>query len=691
MAGAFAESALAAIEFPAALDLISRYAVTPLGAARVRALSPSSDEPLVRRELDRVAGFLSRLEAGDDLESVPYTDPTAALERLRLAGGVLEGAELVAVRSLAAAARAAGAKLRRAARAAGSLGEWCAPPLPAELEKQLDRSLEDDGRLKDAASKELARVRRELVEARRRLVARLERILAALPARHKPAEAAVTLRGGRYVVPVRSGGRSRVGGIVHDESASHATWFVEPAETVDDGNRLRSLEVEEAREVQRILRRLTELLRPNADLLAANLEMLVAMDAAYARARWAQAHGAAPPELASDTEGLAIVGAVHPLLPGPAAAVRFDLVMEPGECVVVVSGPNTGGKTVLLKAVGLVTALAQSGVLPPVRAGTRLPVFGALYADIGDRQSIRESLSTFSAHLAELRAVLESADARSLVLLDEVGAGTDPAEGAALAAAVLRDLARRRALTLASTHLGALKELAGREPGIVNAALEFDAATLAPSYRFSKGTPGRSYGLAIARRLGLPPAVLAEAEAALPSDSRRLDATLAAAETRGQELEREAARLKDRKDALDARASELERLRLALEAEQAELGARVKQLERELKSARRETLLEARAEVERAIALAREGREKDARRTLEAAIRELSAGPVEARDGAGDAAEAGATAATLEPGRRVRIRSLGLVGEIESVRGEDVAVMVRGRRVRVPAADLAGA
>src|SRR6185295_1684693 len=239
----------------------------------------------------------------------------------------------------------------------------------------------------------------------------------------------------------------------------------------------------------------------------------------------------------------------HPLL--GTEAVPFDLELAPDEFTILVSGPNTGGKTVLIQAVGLLALLVQSGVIPPIGPQSSLPVFTEVFADIGDRQSIAASLSTFSAHVGVLRPLLERAGAGSLVLLDEIGSGTDPAEGAALAAAALKALTRRHAVTLATTHLGALKQLAAETVGVVNASLQFDAETLTPTYRLLKGVPGRSYGLAIARRLGVPADVLAEAERAVPDAERTLDRLLAAVESRGRDLE-------VRAHGLDKRAAEID-------------------------------------------------------------------------------------------------------------------------------------
>jgi DNA mismatch repair protein MutS2 len=681
----FAESALAAIEFPAALDLVADHAVSTLGAARVRSLRPQTDAWIVSHELERVNQFASRLEAGDDLSPEPFADVGATLERLRLEGAVLEGRELAEIGRVLEAARMVHGRLARAERAAPLVSALAVPVPPKEIEDELGKALEPDGLVKDAASRDLARARRDVREVRDALVKKLAAIIGSLDARLVPPDAAATVRGGRYVIPVRREGRSRLGGIVHDESATHATLFVEPTEAIELGNQLREAESAEAREVLRVLRALTERLRPHLDSLTAAFEMLIAADSCSARARFALAAAAARPEMVEPGAGaLAIVRGAHPLLlAGDAPAVPFGLMLEPNERTVLVSGPNTGGKTVLLKAVGLIAALAQSGIIPPVGPGTRLPVFLALFTDIGDRQSISESLSTFSAHVAALKEVLEGADQRSLVLLDELGTGTDPAEGAALAGSVLKSLTARGSTTLATTHLGSLKELAEREPGIVNASLQFDAATLTPTFRFTKGLPGRSYGLAIARRLGVDPAVLADAERALPDGVRALETTLADLEKRLQELDRREGELGARAADLDAAAAGTERARAQLDQRETEIRRREKELERAGKRAARQYLLEARAEVEKAIALARETqKERDARRLIEEAI-----AVAETREdslvGLPDL-----PAGQVSPGDRVRIATLGIEGKLETVQGDEATVLVRGRRVRVLAASL---
>jgi DNA mismatch repair protein MutS2 len=692
----FSESALAAIEFPAALDLVAQHAVSSLGAARVRSLRPKIDAWLVGHELERVGQYLARRDAGEDLRPEPFPDIATALARLRLEGSVLEGKELADIGVALSAARAVHGRVSRVARLAPLVAALGVEPPPRPLEDALGTALEPDGLVKDAASRDLAQARRDVREVREELVKRLAGILASLETRLVPPDAAATVRGGRYVIPVRREARSRLGGIVHDESATHATLFVEPSEAIELGNRLREAEAAEVREVLRVLRRLTELLRPEVEALEAAFEMLIAVDCCAARASFAAVAAASVPAMVERGAGtLTIVKGLHPLLLGGGRVVPFDLVLDPQERTVLVSGPNAGGKTVLLKALGLIVALAQSGVIPPVGPGTRLPVVAALYADIGDRQSIQESLSTFSAHVASLREVLEGADAGSLVLLDELGTGTDPAEGAALAASVLRALTARGCTTLATTHLGSLKELAAREPGIVNASLQFDAVQLTPTFRFTKGIPGRSYGLAIARRLGLDAAVLAEAERALPDGVRTLETTLAGLEARSQELAERDAELAARAAELDNDLARTGRREAELTEREQEVRRKEKALERAGKRAKREYLLEARGEVERAIAVARqEQREREARRLLEDAIAAVGAADIGSAD-TPDAPDPGGPppgpVGPVAPGDRVRIAALGLEGDLESVQGGEATVLVRGRRVRVASSALAPA
>ena len=627
VAGGVTPSVLDTLEFPAALERVAAHAAGPLGAARVRGRTPATDPEPVRAALAQVAELAALLLHDDAIRAEPVPDIEPALALLAVAGSALEGVQLAALTRALAGARLTAAELARLARDAPRTVALRVDPPPKEIETRLARSLDAEGVVLDAASRSLARARQGVREARQRLVARLDAMLGALDPTDRAPDAAVTLRGGRYVIPIRSTARARVGGIVHDESATRSTVFVEPPEVIELGNALRAAETEEQREVLRVLRELTDLLRPHRAALAAAWEMCIAFDDLCARARYAvEVNGFAP---AIGTGPLAIRNGRHPLLVGgETPVVPFDLVLAPDEVTILVSGPNTGGKTVLIKAVGLLCLMAQSGIIPPLGPQSTLPVFDAVFADIGDRQSIAASLSTFSAHVAALRDLLEHAQAGSLALLDEIGSGTDPAEGGALAAAVLRTLTRRRVVTLATTHLGALKQLAAQTVGIVNASLQFEAETLTPTYRLLKGVPGRSYGLAIARRLGIAADVLDMAERAVPDAERALDALLATVETRARELETKERELAERDTALredaariDARAEEVAR-------REREVKTRAQALEREAREQARAYLLEARRKVEEALGRARaavdEATAREARRLLEQAIEETT-------------------------------------------------------------------
>ena len=688
---ALTADALDTIELSAVLDRVAAYAAGPLGAERVRGRRPTGDVGWIRAELARVAEVAALFRRGDSLLAEPVPDVARAIARLRVEGSVLDGSELAAVRLVLVAGRQVRDDLERVAGLAPLAAELAVELPPKAIERRLEVSLDTDGNVLDTASPALASARREVQAARQRLVRRLETVLRSL---ETGSDATVTVRGGRYVIPVRRDLRNRPGGIIHDESGSQGTLFIEPSEAVEFGNALREAEVAEERETLRVLRELTDLLRPERPALRAAFEMCVAVDDLVARARCAVAWAGEAPDVRPAPAALAIRNGRHPLLlGGDEPVVPYDLDLsadEPVERTLLVSGPNTGGKTVLLKATALACALAQSGIIPSLGLESRLPVFRRFCADIGDRQSIAASLSTFSAHVRTLGRILAEADDATLVLLDEVGSGTDPAEGAALAAAALVSLTRRGTVTLATTHLGTLKNLATHEPGVVNASLQFDAATLTPTYRFVKGVPGRSYGLAIARRLGLPAAVIGDAESRVPDAERNLDALLATVEERQRELGERQARIDELAAEADLLAARLAVQRESQDARDDELRRREKDAERRAREQARAFLLEARQQVESALAAARgaadEARARDARRLVEDGIRAQAEALAQPEQSGG--APAGADGGALAVGQRVRIPA-GTVGELVELRADGRAVVQAGSlRMVVEAATL---
>jgi DNA mismatch repair protein MutS2 len=682
--------ALETIEFGQVVELLAGRAVGPLGAARVRARRPTDDLAWITGELARVGEVAGLFRRGDALLAEPIPDVGRSLGRLRIEGSVLEGADLAALQRVLVAARLMQADLRRVADTAPLAGALARPLPDKALERRLERSVDTDGTLLDTASPRLASARREVHAARQRLIRKLESLLRAMDAASAPVDANVTVRGGRYVIPVRRDSRSRPGGIIHDESGSAGTLFIEPTEAIELGNALREAEVDEDREALRVLRELTDLLRPELPVLRELVEMCVAVDDLVARARYAVAVEGEVPEVAPAPADLVVVHGRHPLLlAGGEPVIPFDLSLPAGERTLLISGPNTGGKTVLLKAVGLAAALAQSGIVPPVGPGSRLPVFRRFYADIGDRQSIAASLSTFSAHVRMLRRILDDADDATLVLLDEVGSGTDPAEGAALAAAALVSLTSRGALTLATTHLGSLKDVASHTPGVVNASLQFDAATLTPTYRFLKGVPGRSYGLAIARRLGVSPEIVADAEARVPDAERSLDALLAAVEDRQRELATARAVLAEREVGIDMLGARLAAQQEAQAAREAELKRREKDAERAGRQQARAYLLEARQRVEEALGAARAASDdaaREARRLVEEGIREQGA-ELE-RVERTEEVERTEPGSAVRVGDRVRLAGGG-AGQVLEIRADGKLVVAIGAMKMVVDADQA--
>jgi len=591
--------ALHVIEFPRVRDLVAGRATSELGAARVRQLDPLVDRELLEAEHARVAAVRSIIQGDKPWHPEALPDLTAALSRLRVEGVVWSGAELLAGAQL----------LRSSRRTRDSLGDERRPALARavlaplaqrliaikNLEESIERTIQDDGSVRDEASPALRHVRRELRSAEGDLVRLLERIMERLDPHHRVSDMSVTVREGRFVIPVRREGRGSVGGIVHGASSSGATLFVEPPAAVEFGNRIRELEAEEREEVERILRELTDNIRPHREALLDSTDALAALDALFARARFALEFRCLGTTLVSSSEGFAIQDGRHPLLMAQGiAVVPFDLAMAPDERTLLVSGPNTGGKTVLLKALALISAMAQSGIPAPTSAESRIAIYDDFFADIGDEQSIEASLSTFSAHVKNLAEILRQASPASLVLVDELGSGTDPVEGSALGWAVLEDLTRRRTMTIATTHLGALKELATEVAGVVNASLQFDAEALAPTYRLIKGIPGRSYGISIARRLALPEDVVVRAEERLPQQERDAAALIEQLEQRAEALtvrEQETAAVLE--DARQRMADIARRERNVRERE--------RRAERESRQDARRYLLDARQEIERTI------------------------------------------------------------------------------------------
>lgn len=687
------ERALDLLELPAILERLADAASSEPGRARALALAPSAEpgEVAGRQRLTTEAVTVLDHSAEPELGRIREIRPSL---EVAARGGVLDAAPLrhvAAAIEQAVAARGALAAFDGAVELAALAG-GIETRLGA-LAEEIDAAIEEDGSgVRDGASPTLRRLRRELRDGRARLTERLRQLARDPSLRDHLQDDFVTEREGRPVLALRASARGAIPGIVHDASGSGQTLFVEPLAVVEDSNRLRVAERAERNEVARILSGLSRLVGDHAEALTGLVDAIAEIDLALARGRLSRGWRGT-----RVTVGFEVVlrDARHPLL-DPAEAVPIDL--ELGDLrAVVISGPNTGGKTVALKTLGLAAVLHQCGLRPPA-AHAELPVFDQVLADIGDEQSIAMSLSTFSGHVRNLVAILEQATDRSLVLLDEVAAGTDPVEGAALAQALLERLARQARLTLATSHYHELKEWASAAETATNAATGFDAATEAPLYRIALGRPGTSHALRVASRLGLPSELVADAAGQIAPERRRMAELLAEAEQAEEhasvERERaatERAGAQAARRAAEARVAELdaeiERVRASAEAERERAVAGAAE---ELRSVRSE-LDALRAEIRAARRLERERRaastpravakERERDRRLGAAS-ERAARAAESLEAAGEPL---ALTAPLSPGDPVVAPSLGVRGTIAEVTRDEAVVVGRGGlRVRVP-------
>ena len=510
------------LEFDKLKGIVGGFATCAPGRRAIEVLGPSQDAEALRGELALIREAAEYLRAGSELGFGSLADPEGWLAHLAAPGLVLSPAELLDVASLAETAASVRQTFKSdAAKFPLLAARAAALPDLRHVATAIRRAVLPNGEISDDASPQLKRIRAGIAQAREKVQRSLEAILRARG--DIAGENYITLRNDRFVIPVRASERRDVPGVVHAASATGQTVFVEPLDAIDLNNRLVQLSEQEVSEIARILEEITERLRGERGPLAAAAASIAHLDSIFARGRYAREFDCAMPEFSSGN-GLRLESARNPVLeamlrPHGRKAVPLTLGLGGEETVMVVSGPNTGGKTVSLKTVGLAALCAQSAI-PVAAEAAELPIFDRVLADIGDEQSIAADLSTFSAHMLNLKSMLEVATDRSLILVDEMGTGTAPEEGAALAVALLEEFRNRHALTFATTHHDRLKAYASTTPGIVNAAMEFDEENLRPTYRLLVGVPGTSSGIEIARRLGLPARVVNHAQASLSPESR---------------------------------------------------------------------------------------------------------------------------------------------------------------------------
>ncbi|HKV86215.1 MAG TPA: endonuclease MutS2, partial [Ktedonobacterales bacterium] len=558
-------------------------------------------------------------------------------------------------------------------------------PIRPGLEARIGESINEDGDILDSASPALRRIRAELRAAQQRLQDRLGTLVNEY--RSSLQEPIITTRSDRYVLPVRAEARGQVKGIVHDQSGSGATVFIEPAVVVEMNNRLRELHLEERREIERILQELSEAVASDGPYITLAVELLAQIDLHLAKARYAGLLRASAPSV-NDNGLLLLRQARHPLLRGNVIPIDFWLGRDRDDAemrMVVITGPNTGGKTVALKTVGLLSLMAQAGMHIPCEDGSEIPVYSDVFADIGDEQSIEQSLSTFSSHLTRIVEILRLATDESLVLLDELGAGTDPSEGSALARAILAHLLAQRVNTVATTHYSELKVFAHEQPGVANASVEFDVETLSPTYRLSIGLPGRSNALAIATRLGLPEGIIENAREYVGTAGVEMEGLLANLQAERSAAADERYRLTMERVEAEYQRTQAEKLRAEIEEE------RVRVLNEARAQGRRE-VEETRVELARVKTQMRRKLNEDQLSKLRERTRGLEERmAVEAPEThrshrAASETEGAPLSGPLELGDTVFVRSMGQRGEVVALangRGE-VEVQLGAMKLRVP-------
>lgn len=671
---------LRVLEFPKILAALAEGTVTPMGRELALHLAPMSEGEAVRAALEVTAEAVA-VAAESDIQVRGARDvrPQAAMAA---SGGMLDPLELLDVAQTLEVTRRVQSQLRArralAPRLAAMVDLLVALP---ELEAEIGRALDDQGRVLSTASPELRRIRDEHQGVERRLRESLDRLLHDSAVARYLQDSLVTVRGDRFVLPVRAEHRAQFPGIVHDASASGATLFMEPLALVPLGNRRRELDAAEREEILRILRRLSGLVGEHSEALRGNGEILGDLDLASAKAALAKRLRATAPELREDGV-MQVNGARHPLLAlarGDEGVVPVDIALGGEFTTLVVTGPNTGGKTVALKTIGLLALMAQAGLFIPAASGSTVARFDQAHADIGDEQSIEQNLSTFSSHMSAIVQILRTAHPPGLVLLDEIGAGTDPTEGVALARAIIQELHRRGLHTVVTTHYNELKMLATVDPGIGNASVEFDVETLRPTFRLLIGLPGRSNALIIAERLGLDPGVVTEARSLLAPEHVAIEQVLDDLTRERQAAER------DRAEAALARA-------VAREAEQlmTEEAEHVRRERRRLLAEARNTseaiIAETRRRLDAVMVEVRAARTEEAVRRARAHLREA----LEVLPAPEPTVPPGPQVEHVHAGQTVYVAPLGRTGTV--VTGPDaqgqVEVEAGTLRARVPLESL---
>jgi len=684
--------ALRTLEFDQIVDRVAGQALTPLGASALAALDPDTDFDKVAQALASTAETTAYLETNALFPLRAASDLAETLSALDVHGRPLDPLPLRSLADFLDSVEQARTSVRQAAGAFPILTRIVSRVTSFKTEiAAVRRAIDPSGEVLDDASPELRAIRDRLRQKRNRLRAALEQFVRGRDTSKYLQEDVITERNGRFVLMVRAEHRSNVPGIVHGSSASGASLFLEPAATVEINNDIVQLEDQEREEIHRILLELADAFRARPGELETSVDVAIELDVLQAKSRFGSRINGVRPELVTD-DRLELSAAQHPLL--SVDPVPIDVVLEPPTRVLLITGPNTGGKTVAIKTAGLLALMAQSGLFVPA-ATARLPVFKSVFADIGDEQSISASLSTFSGHITNIVAMDRELATPALVLLDEVGTGTDPNEGGALATAIVNHFKQRGALVIATTHYDAVKSWGAAADGVMTAAFAFDPQSFAPTYKLIYGAPGRSLAIEIAQRLGMPLPVIAAARGFLSDDQKRLAAHLARVDAQARALESDRTKLRrDRRAVDDAHAKLAERERVVAEREERVARRLSEKLDERVRQARRdidEVIAQLRERSEALINTGVAGAAKaEARQAIERIIDQARDGAVRRGGAAPEGGREGGAPPSQEPvvGARVAVGALGMEGTIIGIQGRQAEIDVRGKRLRAPVRGL---
>ena len=682
---------LRVLEYHKIISLLEEFVLSDLGKDLLKNVTPSSDITKIKNMLDETSQACSVVNYSGYSPMDIFPDIRDILRKAKV-GSILSAGELLKV----------GSVLKVSGRVKADIGKYPkSEDIPLIIQKvktlilnkdlmdEIFRCIEGEERVSDYASRQLANIRRRITRTNERIRDQLNGLIRSPQFQKFLQEPIVTIRNDRYVVPVKQEHRSSIPGMIHDQSTSGATVYIEPMSVVEANNELRGLMLEEQREIEKVLIRLTEEVQSSHDAIRNNLDLLAILDVIFAKASFSRSYKGVHPEIVTEPT-IRIINGRHPLIDKDEVVPITVKIGENSKCLII-TGPNTGGKTVTLKTVGLFALMVQSGMHIPADYGSKMGIFGGVFADIGDEQSIEQSLSTFSSHMVHIANIVEQADDRSLVLFDELGAGTDPTEGAALAMAILNYFCEKGTCTIATTHYSELKVFALTQDGMENASMEFDIETLRPTFRLLMGVPGKSNAFEIASRLGLKQGLIDAAREYITQDELQFEDLLT-------DMEKNRIRAKEDQEKAQAYLDEVRIMKSQLEEKERLIRESEENILRNAHYEAKRILIEAKEQADEILnemrKLAHQAQDKEQRRNMEQERNRLKRDIDMVEEAIGDTLKPTdgllAPPKDLKPGESVYIPNLDQTGQVLGIsdQGDEVQVQVGIMKINVHISNL---